>query len=270
MRVDSWLKKATDKLTKASISSAQLDCLLLLEDLTGHDRGWLLAHPEHRLTDQEVESLIGPVKRRSDHEPLAYIRGLSEFYGHEFKVTADTLQPRPETETMLENFKNLDLPADTTVADIGTGSGAIAVSVKLSRPDSTVYATEINRSALSVAQQNAKNLGAEVEFYEGNLLEPIKDKKIDTILANLPYVPDGHTINQAAMQEPKIAIFGGPDGLKLYREMFAQIKNLPSYPKYVLTESLPFQHEALAGIAAIRNYKLIKTDDFIQLFIPQM
>jgi len=266
VRVDSWLKKAANALTKASISSAQLDCLLLLEDLTGRDRAWLLAHPERELAHKDVKTLDALIKRRSNHEPLAYIRGRSEFYGHEFKVTADTLQPRPETETMLEVFENLALPVSATVADIGTGSGAIAVSVKLLHPGSTVCATEINQSALLVAKRNAENLGAQVEFYEGNLLEPIKDRRIDVILANLPYVPDGHTINQAAMQEPKIAIFGGPDGLELYRKMFAQIKTLPSSPIYVLTESLPFQHEILADIAASHNYKLVRTEDFIQTF----
>src|SRR5690606_26497608 len=111
--------------------------------------------------------------------------------------------------------------------DVGTGSGAIAITVKLEKPECNVYATEISKDAFDVARDNAKKLGANVEFFEGNLLEPFvtlnpKPYTPYAVMANLPYVPDDLTINESAMHEPKIAIFGGKDGLDLYQEMFNQ------------------------------------------------
>ena len=207
--------------------------------------------------------------------PLAYIRGKAEFYGREFMVTPATLQPRPDTETMLELLfeqVNGDKSKGNSIVDIGTGSGAIAITAKLEFPEFEVHATEINNDALKVARQNARNLGADVKFYQGNLLQPILNLQSSisnpfAMLVNLPYVPDGHTINQAAMQEQAVAIFGGPDGLDLYRQLFAQssVSN-PQSPILVLTESLPFQHKALAAIAKKSGYSLMKTQDFIQVF----
>jgi release factor glutamine methyltransferase len=127
-----------------------------------------------------------------------------------------------------------------------------------------------------VAQKSAQKHGVKVEFLQGDLLEPLQTSGFRTqdciILANLPYVPDSHTVNDAAQQEPKIAIFGGPDGLDLYRKLFQQINTKPNRPKYVLTESLPFQHKELTKIAADSRYRLAQTDDFIQVFeaIPEV
>lgn len=273
MKINDWLREATSQLVAAGISTARLDCLVLLEDTTGKDRGWLLAHPEFELSVHVIEQLKSMILRRAQQVPLAYIRGKSEFYGREFVVNPATLQPRPETETMLElladciESKKLK---DTSVVDVGTGSGAIAITAKLEHPELVVYATEINQDALGVARQNSKTLGADIKFYQGNLLEPLKNHLANSeylvILANLPYVPDTHTINSSAMQEPQVAIFGGPDGLDLYRGLFSQIKTLAVSPQLILTESLPFQHTQLARIASENGYSLQQTDDFIQCF----
>ena len=261
-----WSNKAERSLKDEGIATARLDILVLLEDATGQGRAWILANPSFELSKKTLDTLNKQLRRRAHHEPLAYIRGKSEFFGREFKITSATLQPRPETETMIEVLKKLRLPSKPVIADIGTGSGAIAITAKLELPNALVSAIEINTDALKVAQQNAKALKADVEFYEGNLLEPIVDQKIDIILANLPYVPDGFTINQAAMQEPSIAIFGGEDGLDIYRRLFLQISQLAQKPLYVLTESLPFQHLDLQKFAQDYGYKLQEAEDFIQLF----
>lgn len=250
------------------IQTSRLDTLILLEDITGKDRAWLLAHPEFELKPIAIKKLQAMLERRAGHEPLAYIRGKSEFYGREFFVTADTLQPRPETETMIELLKKLKPTSKLIIADIGTGSGAIAVTVKLEWPGIEVHATEINKAALKIAKQNAQNLKANIAFYDGNLLEPLSAHHIKPsfLLCNLPYVPDSHTINQAAMQEPKIAIFGGPDGLRLYRQLFDQVKSMSTKPSYILTESLPFQHQALIDVARKASYHQTQANDFIQVF----
>ncbi len=284
MTIKDWLEKCTDLLTKAGISTARLDCLVLLEDATDKDRSWLLAHPDRNLTDLGVigpsyHSLQAKVERRARHEPLAYIRGKTEFYGREFVVNKHVLVPRPESETMIalalmvigERFEVRD--KKTIVIDVGTGSGCLAVTMKLEIPESEVVATDISSECLKVAKQNAVKLGANVEFCKGNLLQPFYNLSPTTytlVLANLPYVPDSHTINRAATHEPKIAIFGGPDGLDHYRQLFLQIANNLQFDrvKWVITESLPFQHKALAYVAKQHGYKLVKTEDFIQMFQP--
>jgi release factor glutamine methyltransferase len=273
MNIRDVIKDATAQLKKASIPSARLDALILLEDITGYERGWLLAHPEFTMQEPSLQKYSKLIQRRATHEPLAYIRGKSEFYGRTFLVTADTLQPRPETETMISILSKLIDKKDTMLqfVDIGTGSGCIAITAKLEFPEADVYATEINQAALKIARTNALNLKANVTFYKGNLLEPLintdQRKEISLImLANLPYVPDSHTINDSAMQEPRIAIFGGQDGLDLYRELFRQITETNLQPVYILTESLPFQHEALLKVATQHDYKLTTEEDFIQVF----
>lgn len=270
MRADKWLAKATGLLETVGINTARLDCLILLEDATGKDRSWLLAHPETTLQGPTLQRLEKQLKRREKHEPLAYIRGKSEFYGREFIVNSHTLEPRSETETMIDLFKNLHCKVGPcNVVDVGTGSGCLAIIAKLELPDAEVYATDVDKKCVETARQNAEKHGVKIEFFEGDLFEAIPTTNYrlpTTILANLPYVPDNHTINKAAMFEPKHAIFGGPDGLDLYRRLFLQLSDISRKPEYILIESLPFQHDELSKIAKIGGYTLSATDDFIQLF----
>jgi release factor glutamine methyltransferase len=269
MKIDEWLKQASKKLEAAGIGTARLDALVLLEDVVDRERGWLLSHPELELQRSKVKKLGTQIARRTTHEPLAYIRGHSEFYGREFCIDHRVLEPRPESETMIELLKSLDLPARPTIVDVGTGSGALAITAKLEIPKAQVIGTEIDKKCLIVARRNARLLEADVEFIEGNLLKPIRAHKIEptALLCNLPYVPDSFQINPAAMAEPRIAIFGGNDGLDVYRKFFKQLKGLKLKQIYVLTEAMPPQHEALAKIAKTSGFRLLKTDDFIQLFV---
>lgn len=267
-----WLLKATSQLENAGIQTARLDCLVLLEDVTGKERSWLLAHPEFELSKTSVKKLDGQITRRAHHEPLAYIRGKSEFYGREFLVNSHTLEPRPETETIIDLVKTIVKSHENPViVDVGTGSGCIAISVKLALPRAEVLATDIDVKCVKIACENSKKLGAEVTYLHGNLLEPLLNLKyqispIFAILANLPYVPDRYQLNKAAEYEPKRAIFGGQDGLDLYRELFAQLSARSQKPQYVLTESLPLQFELLTVIAEEAGYELARTDGFIQVF----
>ncbi len=265
MNLNQWLAVAAQKLKNASISSAQLDALVLLEDELELSRAYLLAHPEIEITETQKESLDKKILRRTRHEPLAYIRGFSEFYGRQFKVNKCVLEPRPESETMIELLLQQKPPNHPIIADIGTGSGALAVTANLEIASSTVLATEIEAEALKVGKQNAEALGAKIEFFQGDLLAPLAKRRADIILANLPYVPSSWQINQAARMEPTIAIFGGKDGLDLYRRLFAQIEELASRPQLVFTESLPPQHRELRKIGEQAGYRLINGQDFIQV-----
>jgi release factor glutamine methyltransferase len=270
MKANDWLKTASATLTKAGIGTARLDALVLLEDAAGKDRAWLLAHPEFELTNQQTDILSNQLTKREQHIPLAYIRGKTEFYGRDFVVNEQVLEPRPETETMIDLLKQLPPETHKQVIDVGTGSGAIAITAKLEIPESTVMATDIDPACLAVAKKNAAKHQVALQLMQGNLLQPLTTSfhLPTTILANLPYVPDSHQLNQAAMNEPRLAIFGGTDGLDLYRNLFEQIDGLPHKPSFVLTESLPFQHETLAQIAQHQAYNLVTTEDFIQLFAP--
>jgi release factor glutamine methyltransferase len=263
--INKWLSKAEEKLREKDVPSARLDCLVLMEDLLGKDRAHLLAHPEIELTREQEKVLNEQIKRRTKHEPLAYIRGKTEFYGREFIVNAHTLEPRPETETIIDMLKKLELD-EPTICDVGTGSGAIAITAALELPKAKVYACDISDECLHTAAQNNRSHKSKVTMYKSNLLDSAQ-ATYDVLLCNLPYVPNSHTINKAAMFEPRLAIFGGTDGIDLYRELFAQISEIENQPRYIIAESLPFQHEELALIAKLHGYSLQQTEDFIQLFV---
>lgn len=271
MKISEWLVKATKKLQNSEVLTARLDALVLLEDDIGKDRSWILANPDHELTNTQLKRLTDQIERRSLHEPLAYIRGKTEFYGREFTVNKHTLEPRPETETMIDLLKSLNLSNTTHLVDVGTGSGAIAITAKLEHPSLTVYGTDIDTVCIKTAHDNARKHNVDIDFRQGNLLNPLlpmSDPGNWVVIANLPYVPLSHTINKAAMFEPKHAILGGKDGLDYYREMFEQIKYTPNDPSFILTESLPFQHETLYKIASQSSYKNTNSDDFISVFAP--
>ncbi|MBI3624279.1 peptide chain release factor N(5)-glutamine methyltransferase [Candidatus Saccharibacteria bacterium] len=265
MKVDDWLRMAANQLKVGGISTARLDVLVLLESTVRKDRAWLLAHTEAVLPSSQVKKLSSQLKRRLNYEPLAYIRGKSEFYGREFLVSKDTLEPRPETEAIIEQVKQLKLAPLCVLADVGTGSGALAITVKQLLPHLTVIATDISQSALKIARQNAIEHKVNIKFYHGNLLDPLSFRP-DVIIANLPYVPDGFTINEAAMQEPRLAIFGGGDGLDLYRQLFDQLRQRHWRPQYIVTEALPPQHHKLRSVASRHGFIQLHQDDFIQVF----
>ncbi len=259
-----FLAEGISKLDAAGIATPRLDCLVLLEDALGKDRSWILAHPEHHFDVLTAKRLNAQVERRLKHEPLAYIRGKTEFYGREFAVSAHTLEPRPETEDMIDLLKTIWRDG-LTIIDVGTGSGAIGITAALELGTDKVELVDIDKPALTIARRNLAKHNLKLPGYYSDLLEGCTGE-YDIVLANLPYVPDSHTINEAALQEPKHAIFGGADGLDLYRRLFSQVGALASLPKFVLTEALPFQHEALAAIASSVGYSQLKVDGFIQLF----
>lgn len=271
MTVSTWLNYAIDRLVNAGIGTARLDSQLLLSDALGQDRSWLSAHLDTPIAEDVFNQLDQQLVQRCKHVPLAYIRGKTEFYGREFLVDKRVLEPRPESETMIEVFKKLPVvkrQEAIQLIDVGTGSGALAVTAKLEFPKAEVVAIDINPDCLEIAQANARKHEVTINFAQGDMLEPIQSLEHPAIitLANLPYVPDDHHVNQAALQEPHDAIFGGQDGLNLYRKLFKQAADLPTLPAYILTESLPPQHHQLKFIAARYGFRISLDEDFIQLF----
>jgi len=255
-------------LTVAGINTARLDTLVLLEDVTKVNRAQLLARPELELSGPQFKLLTKMVQRRAEHEPLAYIRNKTEFYGREFYVDHRVLEPRPESETMIDLLLQLENNTSKIIIDVGTGSGALAITAKLELPSSSVVAVDIDDGCLTVASQNVQSLHAEIQAIQSNLLEAVSEQALRgaILLCNLPYVPDNFQINPAAMREPRLAIFGGPDGLDLYRKLFAYLANSISKPDFILTEALPPQHYELKTIAERASFVLDRSQDFIQCF----
>lgn len=264
--IESWLRDAQELLGAQDIATARLDALVLLEDALGVNRAHLLAHPDMEIPGGVQNVLKKQLEQRAGHVPLAFLRGKTEFYGREFVVTQAVLEPRPESETMIDLLLGqTDLPATVRIADVGTGSGALGITAKLELPKASVDLLEIDEAALEVAKMNVIKFTTSISVIQSDLLAQ-SSQDYDVLLCNLPYVPDTHTINTAAMHEPALAIFGGPDGLDLYRKLFKQIKNLQVRPLLILTESLPPQHEALKVLAEQYGYRQAQEDDFIQAF----
>lgn len=266
MTVATWLYQATQTLTEAGVATARLDGLVLLEDVLEKDRGWLLAHDSIQIKSAQLARLKKLLKQRAEHLPLAYVRGRTEFYGRDFVISPAVLEPRPESEMMIDLLKTLDkLPTQPKIADIGAGSGALGITAALEVKNSRVELLELDKKAVEIAQMNVDLFTLNLPVIQSDLLSQ-SSQDYDVLLCNLPYVPDDYQINLAALHEPRLAIFGGPDGLDLYRKLFKQTQDAPKQPLYILCESLPLQHDDLEAIATTANYRLEQAEDFIQCF----
>lgn len=265
MKIANWLVETMKKLGATGVDSPRRDALVLLEDTLEKDRAWVLAHPEYELDKDELKKVNDLVERRIKREPLAYIREKAWFYGRFFAVNKNVLIPRPESEDFIDILKELK---PKTIVDIGTGSGALAITAKLELPESQVIATDIDTSALTLAKHNADIHNVSIKFLHGSLLEPIKDVELKdyTIIANLPYVPDELITSPEIIKEPKLALFSGTDGLDHYRDFWQQVERLEDKPTYILVESLEAQQEELKTLAKSANYKVRETKLLISVF----
>lgn len=202
-----------------------------------------LAHKEpHELylmmneeVDEQLEKeFMAGMEQYYQGIPIQYIKGYETFFGRDFVVNEDVLIPRYETEELVENilYRIDDYFQDykqIRLCDVGTGSGAIAITLALEEPRLKVIATDISSKALSVAQKNAQRLQADIEFREGDMLEPLlqTQEKVDIFVSNPPYIPDHQEIEAMVKDnEPHVALFGGNDGLYFYRKIFKEVKPL--------------------------------------------
>lgn len=190
---------------------------MLWEHVLGVARSWLIAHDTDPLPITAIEQYLVLEARRLAGEPMAYIIGNREFMGHDFSVSPAVLIPRPETEFLVEQAISL-LPIEgvARVLDMGTGSGAVAISIALARPNVTVVATDFSAEALKVAQQNAHNLCAKVEFYQGSWYDAVMGQSaFDMIVSNPPYIAenDPHLIQGDLRFEPVTALGAKQNGL---------------------------------------------------------
>lgn len=216
---------ARARLTAAGISASEaaFDAELLLRDALGWDRATWLTRRDEPAPDAAGQAFATAIARRAAREPVAYIRGVQEFYGRPFAVRPGVLIPRPETELLIDEALTAlrlrgPVAAAPRVADIGTGSGCLAITLALERTDARVVATDISDAALAVARTNAAAfaVGDRLTFAHTSLLDGI-DGPFDLIVSNPPYVPDGARpalAPEVAAHEPHMALFGGTDGLR--------------------------------------------------------
>ncbi len=206
-----------------------LDASVLIAHVINKPRSWVMAHHELTLSASQQKHLDDSLMRLKSGEPFPYVLGQWEFFGLRFDITPDTLIPRPETELLVEKaiawLQNH--PAKRSVADVGTGSGAIAVSVAVNVLDAKILATDISYKALQVAKHNAKKFGVSerIKFAECDLLPvqsqiPNRKSSIDMICANLPYIPSKTLYDLPIYKrEPTLALDGGEDGLDPFRKL---------------------------------------------------
>jgi release factor glutamine methyltransferase len=247
------LKEGMARLRAAHVPSHTLATELLLMHALGRDRTWIYTHPEFLLDAEATEKYLGLIARRAAGEPTQYLTGKQEFWGLEFEVTPAVLIPRPETEHVMEvalarlgprGFKiHLDsgLPREKLrSADVGTGSGCLAVALAYELPHAEIFATDISAAALEVARRNAARhaVADRIHFLQTNLLDGLSDqaanggKKLrhfDLIVSNPPYVAreDGAQLQREVRDhEPHEAVFGGPTGVELYARLIEEAGNL--------------------------------------------
>lgn len=227
------LTGARARLSAAESGTASLDAAVLLGHVLGLSRAALYTHPERELTAEELARFEALLERRAQGEPVAYLTGHKEFMGLDLLVDRRALIPRPETELLVEMAlqevqRRLQRGQDAStlrVADIGTGSGAIALALAAHAPQlALIYATDLSAEALALAQENARRLGVagRVRFLQGDLLEPLPEP-VDLLLANLPYVAQDEPLAPTVRDyEPHLALFGAEDGLGHLRRLLIQ------------------------------------------------
>jgi release factor glutamine methyltransferase len=275
--------QASKNLAAHAIEDAPLEAELLLMHLLGIDRAHLYVRLEDKLSSHEEQALDQLIDRRLSHEPLAYIIGHREFYGQDFYVAPGVLIPRAESELLVEEALDFveshfsdkthrsqrdekvetsgkELPTEHKsptvekygkIAEIGTGSGAIAISLALRLPRAIVYATDISPRALEIARVNCEKHGVQdrVQLLEGDLLNPIPEP-VDIIIANLPYIRDeelGKLSAEIRMYEPVVALAGGRDGLDKVRQLLVDAPQKLRPEGIVLLEIGPAQGQALTS-----------------------
>jgi release factor glutamine methyltransferase len=189
---------------------------LLLASVTGFSEASVLAHPEQSLPPAEETLFLSMAARRAAGEPVAYILGRKEFYGIELAVNPAVLIPRPETELLVELALQNDF---SSVADLGTGSGAIAIALKRNKPSARVVAVEASAAALVVAKRNAARYDLEIDFRHGRWFEALAGERFDLIVSNPPYVAVGDPHLRDLGYEPQGALLAGKDGLDAIREI---------------------------------------------------
>jgi release factor glutamine methyltransferase len=258
--IDQIIRQATKQLAATS-SSPRLDAEVLLRHVAGLTRTALITRANDRLSPEHEEQLSGLIIRRARGEPVAYLTGSREFWSIDLSVTPDVLIPRPETELLVEQAL-VQIPEDSqwTVADLGTGSGAITLAIAKERPRCRVIATDTSEAALAIAQENSFRLAiTNVEFRHGEWLMPLAGMRLDVIVSNPPYVrtSDPHLTLGDVRFEPKSALVAGADGLDAIRCIAADAMSSLRPGGWLLLEHGYDQARAVRALLEVHGYDMV-------------
>jgi release factor glutamine methyltransferase len=255
------LARGAARLAQAGCDTPRLDAELLLSECLGVDRAGLVLAGREDLAPEAAERFQTLLARRVEREPVAYILGRREFRRLSLAVDRRVLIPRPETELLVE--VGLELPRGWRVADVGTGSGAVALGLKDERPDLEVAGLDVSAEALAVARENGERLGLEVNWVLGDLLgggdtDEAPTGAYDALLANLPYVAEGFSLApEIARWEPSDALFAGRDGLDTVRRLIEMVVERPTVR--VLGLEIGFdQADAVGGLVAAAGFSSVE------------
>jgi release factor glutamine methyltransferase len=259
---------ASAVLAAAGVESPRVEADTLLSEAVGGPRYASFLEPDALVAESEQARFVETVERRARRQPIQYVLGRETFRGLELAVTPDVLIPRPETEGVVAAA--LDTMVGRTrpvVADVGTGSGCIALAVATARPDAVVYATDRSGRALAVAQGNAERLGLadRVEWLEGDWFAPLvrRGVRVDVLVSNPPYVADGDVgrLQAEVRFEPTEALRGGPDGLNYYRRITAEARWVLAPGGRVVIELGFGQAESVRTLAERAGFSVERVDD---------
>ena len=256
------LQSTTAYFTKHKIENARLNAEHLIAHVLKMSRLELYLEFEAKLNEIELAALRELVKRRGQGEPLQHLVGTVEFCGQTFLIDKRALVPRPETEELAEFLKSQIANPKSEILDVGTGSGVIALSLAKHFPEAKVFAVDVSDDALALAKENAVRLGLNerVQFRKSDLLENLPER-FDLIVANLPYVSmqDRHLLAREVLQDPEMALFGGPNGDEIVRRL---IEQAPSHlnPNGLLALEIGInQAEGLTEFLRQKNYHDIES-----------
>lgn len=230
MRLDAALRRAVRTLEQNDVGSARMNAETLLMFVLGCDRAYLYAHPERKLTGDEENRYNATITERATGKPTQYITGHQEFWGLDFIVSPAVLIPRPETEHAIETVLELAHTQEfRKIADIGTGSGCIAVALAKEFPGAKLSAVDISPPALEIARANAARHQVEkqITFGESDLLAALPKEHFDLVVSNPPYVGENEADKvqkQVREFEPKVAVFSGIEGMDIYRRLIPQAR----------------------------------------------
>lgn len=261
MDIAHTIQHLTERLQSVS-DSARLDAEVLLCHVLGRPRSYLYTWPDRAVGRAEQQALEALIARRLEGAPIAHIIGRREFWSLELAVSTDTLIPRPETELLVEAaLSRIPAQAKWNIADLGTGSGAIALAIASERPGCLISAVERSEGALAVARENARSHGlGNVEFLQGDWFAPLSGRRFEMILSNPPYIPDKdpHLSEGDVRFEPLSALAAGEGGLGDIRQIVAGASRYLREPAWLLLEHGYDQGEAVTALLRSAGYHSVE------------
>lgn len=269
MTISEWIHDATKELANDAIPSPRLDAEIILAHTLKHPRTYLHAHGDETISPRNEDIANARIDLRLDNVPIAYIIGHKEFYGRRFQVNPSVLIPRPESEQLITQLKQL-LPATTALpglapkrlVDIGTGSGCLGITAKLEFPELDIAITDTSRHALAVATKNARLLGAEVEAFTSDLLAEYPYSP-DIVVANLPYVDKNWDfLSPELASEPSEALYANDGGLAIIKRCIEQVASRGKTGTLLLLEADTRQLDAIVNYARAHKFKERLRDEF--------